>query len=77
MATFDNVKAQAQKAASRGPSPADRTQGRMKTVGPARFIGTVSASKGPVAPGDHKGPKPFYLPWKPVSSDAGKPSKKV
>lgn len=67
----------AEKAASRGPNPNDLTQGRMKLVGPARFAGTVSGSKGPVAPGDHQTPKVLHLPWKPVSSEKGQPSKKV
>lgn len=67
----------AETAANRGPNPDDLTQGRMKLVGPARFAGTVSASKGPVAPGDHQTPNKFFLPWKPVSSEKGQPSKKV
>lgn len=75
MATFDKVKAQATKAAKRGPSPDDRTQGRMKIPGPARFVGTFSSSQGPVS-GD-KGSKPFYLMTKPLSSDKGNPAKKI
>lgn len=39
---FAGVEAQANTACKRGPNPDDKTQGRMKLVGPARFIGTVS-----------------------------------
>ena len=70
-------RAQAQKAASRGPNPDDRTQGRMKIPGPARFSGTVSASKGPIAPDSQTGPKPFFIMTKPLSSDKGNPAKKI
>ena len=74
---FRGVKAQAQKAADRGPNPDDLTQGRMKIPGPARFAGTFSASKGPIAPGDHQTPKKFDIPAKPISTQAGKPAKEV
>jgi hypothetical protein len=74
---FAGVKAQAEKAARRGPNPDDLTQGRMKIPGPARFIGTVSASKGPIQPGDQHGPKTFHVPAKPVSTQKGQPAKEV
>ena len=75
MAFGDKVKAQAQKAASRGPNPADRIEGGMKLVGPARFAGTVSASKGPVSGGD--GPNCFYILQKPLSQEKGQAAKET
>jgi hypothetical protein len=75
MATFDKVKAQASRAAKRGPNPDDRMQGTMDIPGPARFGGTVSASKGPVSGG--KGPQCFYILQKPISTQKGEPAKEA
>jgi len=73
---FKGARAMAEKAAKRGPNPDDLTQGRMKIPGPARFAGTFSSSKGPVAPGDHQTPKTFHLPLKPISTTKGQASKR-
>lgn len=66
---FAGVERQANTARKRGPNPDDKVQGKMSIPGPARFMGTVSASKGPVSGG--KGPKPFYIMQKPTSTQKG------